>query len=870
MGINIWELFPKKEIKISDLKGKVLAVDASPVIYQFLASIRQRDGTLLMDSKGEITSHLMGLSTRITKLMSEGLKLIFCFDGRPPDLKIHEREEREYRKRIAEKKLKQAQKEGDIESMLKYSKQTIRLNDKIISESKELLKALGIPVIQAVSEAEAQCAFIAEQGDAWGVVSQDADTLLFRAPRLIRNLTISQRKRLPSGSVIQTKPELIELQQTLKQLKINQDRLIALGILVGSVDHNEPTIIKNRGIIQVNPIGECPISSHLEVPCFDKKTKKIVFKRVKGFIKHKINEPLYEITTVYNRKVKVTKSHSLFIKNSDNNITVVKTTDLKKGDKLVIPFKIPFQNKKIDKINLAQELWKHRDKIKRLTYCDGKNIQKIIKDRLSIKKSRLFNKRYILTKFGLKRLKELRINKEVTTMKTPLSSNTLYGWENGLISPTETKFKEYLNFLGSNLKEFNINNNCIKRIRNSVFEENISPRMNYKNKYRQTILFKTLSKKEVKLLSQKDFIYGRTRDTNQVSSILKITSELMRIIGYFLAEGHLNGNYRINFSFALPSIGHDDFCVNDTVYCIKKVFNIKPKVYHEKSTRHICLDNCVIHDFFAYVLELEKQGSKNKKIPSLIFNVSQKFQLEFLKGLFLGDGSIDKNHISFNTASYDMAIGLSYIFLQQGIISSTSFQNRKNNNMKLLHVCGKNQITNIKKIWEKHNKAKRLIDYCKRPLKQKQIIDIEGDLGYVKIKSIVKVKPFNSEVYDFSVDGENFIAGFGGVCCHNTDYNIGGVRKIGPKIGLKLVQQNKDLDKIFEEVKAEFDWKQIYNTFISMPVTKDYQLKWNPIDEDKIKEILIEKHDFNKERVEKTLQNLSTRDKKQSSLSDWS
>jgi flap endonuclease-1 len=94
MGINIWELLTKKEIEISELRDKVLAVDASPVIYHFLASIRQSDGTPLMDSHSRVTSHLMGISTRVTKLMTEGIKLVFCFDGRSPDLKFHERERR--------------------------------------------------------------------------------------------------------------------------------------------------------------------------------------------------------------------------------------------------------------------------------------------------------------------------------------------------------------------------------------------------------------------------------------------------------------------------------------------------------------------------------------------------------------------------------------------------------------------------------------------------------------------------------------------------------------------------------------------------------------------------------------------------------
>ena len=119
MGINIWELLPKKEIEINELRDKVLAVDASPVLYQFLASIRQPDGTPLMDSQRRVTSHLMGISTRVTKLMIEGIKLVFCFDGRSPDLKVHEKERRELKKRFAEEKLRQAQEEGDERSMLK-------------------------------------------------------------------------------------------------------------------------------------------------------------------------------------------------------------------------------------------------------------------------------------------------------------------------------------------------------------------------------------------------------------------------------------------------------------------------------------------------------------------------------------------------------------------------------------------------------------------------------------------------------------------------------------------------------------------------------------------------------------------------------
>ncbi len=244
MGVAITELLPKKEIEVSSLAGKKLAVDTSNVIYQFLSSIRQMDGTSLMDSKGRVTSHLMGLSTRIPNLMEQNLKLCFVFDGKAPRMKLKEQQNRENRKKKAEEKYAKASEERDAESMLKYSKQFIRMDKKIVEESKEFIQALGLPIIQAPSEAEAQASFMAEKKDVYAVVSQDTDSLIYSTPRTIRNLTSSGKRRI-GGLYVSVKPEMIELKETLKTLKINQDQLLALSILVGT-DYN-PKGVKGIG-----------------------------------------------------------------------------------------------------------------------------------------------------------------------------------------------------------------------------------------------------------------------------------------------------------------------------------------------------------------------------------------------------------------------------------------------------------------------------------------------------------------------------------------------------------------------------------------------------------------------------------------------
>lgn len=236
MGINLGNLIPRKQIKLEDLSGKKIAVDSSNMLYQFLSSIRQRDGTLLMDKHGNVTSHLLGLLTRSTNLMEKGLHLAFVFDGKMPEMKHSEIIGREQRKIEAEHQYIEAKEKEDTESMYKLSMRTARLTKPMIDEAKLLIQALGMPVIQAIQEADAQAAYMCQHGDVWAVASSDMDTLLHNSTRMLPNLTLSQKRKTKTG-IVYTSPELIELKEVLKELNINQDQLIALGILVGT-DYN--------------------------------------------------------------------------------------------------------------------------------------------------------------------------------------------------------------------------------------------------------------------------------------------------------------------------------------------------------------------------------------------------------------------------------------------------------------------------------------------------------------------------------------------------------------------------------------------------------------------------------------------------------
>jgi flap endonuclease-1 len=238
MGVNFKDITVKKEISIPELADKKLVVDGNNILYQFLSTIRQPDGTPLMDSQGRITSHLNGLFHRTTKLMQFGIKLVFVFDGKAPDLKKAERERRAGLKKEAQAQYEAAKKEGDVDSMKKFSQRTSRLTREMIDEAVDLLHALGLPVIMAPSEGEAQAAYMVKQGDVFAEISQDYDCLLFGVPRMIQNLTISERKKKKDKLAYETvKPQLLELEQNLSHIGISYDQLIALGMLVGT-DYN--------------------------------------------------------------------------------------------------------------------------------------------------------------------------------------------------------------------------------------------------------------------------------------------------------------------------------------------------------------------------------------------------------------------------------------------------------------------------------------------------------------------------------------------------------------------------------------------------------------------------------------------------------
>lgn len=246
MGVLLGNIVEARKLTISELKGRAVAFDGNNILYQFLSIIRGRDSQPLKDRQGKITSHLSGLLYRNSNLMEEGVKVVYVFDGRPHKFKTTVLERRHEVRMEAKKEYEKAIKEGDEERARRYGQQSVVASTDIIADAKELLTLMGIPWIQAPGEGEAQTAYMSSKGDVWGAASQDFDSLLYGAPRHIRNLSITGRRKLPRKNVyIRIEPELLELEKVKKDLGLNQNQLIDLGILIGT-DYN-PDGIKGVG-----------------------------------------------------------------------------------------------------------------------------------------------------------------------------------------------------------------------------------------------------------------------------------------------------------------------------------------------------------------------------------------------------------------------------------------------------------------------------------------------------------------------------------------------------------------------------------------------------------------------------------------------
>jgi flap endonuclease-1 len=269
MGVALRDIIAEYKTPVTweSLPG-IAAIDANNALYQFLSIIRQPDGTPLMDQRGRITSHLSGILFRVSNFMEKGIKPVFVFDGKPTILKQDTVDQRRKIREEAGEKWKIALEAGDEAEAYKQARSSSRVDTTIIETSKELLRLMGLPTVQAPGEGEAQASHMVIKGDARYVVSQDYDTLLFGAPNLVRNLTVSGKRKI-HGRQVTVNPERLLLPEVLDGLKLTREQLIEIGILVGTDFNPGVAGIGAKTGLKIVQKGEFEAKLREKLPDFD-------------------------------------------------------------------------------------------------------------------------------------------------------------------------------------------------------------------------------------------------------------------------------------------------------------------------------------------------------------------------------------------------------------------------------------------------------------------------------------------------------------------------------------------------------------------------------------------------------------------------
>lgn len=560
-------------------------------------------------------------------------------------------------------------------------------------------------------------------------------------------------------------------------------------VIVMSVAGDEPTLVANQsGEAEFVKIGDfiddCiegrRSASDYRVMSFDLQTHATRFRPLKAVIRHSHEEPMYKLVTRYNRSIKVTSSHSVFVF-EDGELRLKKGNEIKPGDLLVASRRLPRPSVHPSEIDLLQTFYKAG--LTKALYVKGEDVRKVAAQRTlkKVQRPELWNEpRVSLSAAGWQSLIQRREQRGVSQkqvasalgVKQPI---TISHWERAVNRPILSHFTGYLEAIGwDDELEFDvIPSKLDKRLAQDDTSRNA--------RWREVSCYKALAEftpEEVDELGRDVEIVPQAHGEKGFGRYLPITRELMWLLGWYVAEGTMSA-HQISFNLGTK----DERFISEIASAVQVVFDEVPRRYNDPDSDGIKL---YFHSVAAARLlrawGLDKPAHE-KKLPDIVFSLPEELQLAFLEGYFLGDGTLTRNSLVFTTNSADSKDGLLYLLGQLGIVATHShLQASSDEFIQTRHsyytvtICGKDQLRYGQEIWQRHANAHRIKTFLEKPGRQRLWRESIGDdLIAVEVLSAEEISPVGEYVYDFSVEeDENFICGVGGICAHNTDADVDG------------------------------------------------------------------------------------------------
>ncbi len=531
-----------------------------------------------------------------------------------------------------------------------------------------------------------------------------------------------------------------------------------------------------------------------EVMCFGVDNRQIRFRPIKSVIRHPLTEKLYKVRTAYGRSVRVTGTHSVFV-HEEGAIRLKRGDELKVSDRLVAPLELRLPESAPARIDLLHVL--HREPIAaRQVWLRGRAVEDFRKQRVEQR----FAQRPDMIEPRVSIPVEVRNELAGRRRQAGISNRalcdsigirqpcTFYSWENGASQPTVTHFRAYVQALGIDvdaaITRVAVGDSRLHRTWNTQY------RGSGANEVKDYIRLSDLSADDLAFFNDRaDVELTPEHYAHQpIRRFIDVNERLMTLLGFYVAEGSCsdrngvrltigNGNRR----FADEMAGH-----------IEAVFGIAPQRYTAAGRAdELKLVHRVAALAWQHAFGFEGADSLTKRVPDIVFNVSPALRAAFLRGYLLGDGTVAGGRVSMATSSYDLASGTMYLLASFGVVASLSEHEpdgivreirgepcQTKHRYWTITLAANEDLRKLEGVWGDHAGAAQLREKLATSTdnhRNRRFERLDGDLMALPILSIEEVEPGNGNVYDFSVEGdENFVAGMGGICCHNTDADVDG------------------------------------------------------------------------------------------------
>jgi len=575
-------------------------------------------------------------------------------------------------------------------------------------------------------------------------------------------------------------------------------------IMVMSVDAGETCFVRDpAGVIRrvaIGPFIDARLAAGDDVTawgvlCFDQATHRTEFKPIRSVIRHGIDETLYEIRTTYGRRVRVTASHSVFTV-QDGQVVLKRGDAVQEGDLIVAPTYLPLaQTAPIERIDLLAELLAQRDRLQGDLIVWGDDVVQLRQARVRAQHAsdaEFVSQRVTVPVAVGERLaarrRELALSQqavcEAVGVKQPV---TFYAWEKGESRPTLDNFLRYIQVLGLEAEELLTQVDVGASRLDHLWETQYTG--SGRNQVKPWLRLSELQPDDATRLNGVKLAPEHYADQG-IYRYLPMNEQLMTLLGFFLADGTCSqrGGVRL-------AIGRrNEALVDEMSQAFADVFGVRPAFYPGKDGRagELRVTHSVVAAAFRLVFGFDGVHAHTKRVPDLLYNVTPALQLAFLRGYFLGDGTCSGRTIAWTTVSHDLADGLLYLLLAQGVVASLSTREPGVPSATLVrgkpvatrhpvYTVSVNSGADLHKlapVWRDHQRAGELATWLashQANPQQRRMTPISGDLVGLKVTSVEPVTASNGMVYDFSVaEHENFICGLGGLCAHNTDADVDG------------------------------------------------------------------------------------------------